>query len=359
MRVDDPLGAVIAGGHKSMTAVKKRRWSIMSIAQAFVFPDRTVFWAGRLRRMTNAIGKIAPDVIITSSPSLSTHFAGWYFAKRTGAKWVAEFRDPVSWLPKKDTTSSFKRYLLSKIEAWAVRQADVVVTISEAFSEYFRKIYKDEDIRTVPNGAELDEIRISQNMKNVANRKTDGQLTISHAGFLYGGIRNPQPLIAAAKKAQLQTSRPIMLHFIGIDSHIASVAAEKLGVADMVVSHASLGHTETVKLTEQAHGLVALLPDDPLARIGLMSKFFDYVATGNPILVVGEKEAMFSRLVEDDGAGKAYEYHDVDGIAAWIVQLANQPEEMRPKAMDICRKWSADAMANSMENLFVELTDSG
>ena len=365
LRFDDPLAA-IAGvqmpgdsthASKPPAAFALRiATRLFDLARAMIFPDRTIFWAWKLRKAKRAVRALAPSIVLSTSPSLSSHLAGRSMAKVASARWIAEFRDPASWLPEKDSTGSIRRNLLARFERWIVRRADITVTISDAFSEYFRDRYPGGRIETVPNGAQFDANIIAATLEKrrqrLMQKRACDPLVLVHAGELYGGAREPGPVIEAAMRAQERIDRPLRLRFIGSDSHLALDAANSLGATGLVEVIGSLGHAATVAETEQADAVLALLHRDPVERIRIMSKFFDYVGTGNPVLVVGEAQAMLARIVEEEGVGAARDYTDVDGMADWIKALALDPLEMSYDAIAICRKWSADSMAFKMAKLF-------
>jgi glycosyltransferase involved in cell wall biosynthesis len=358
LRVDDPL-AKIARGQPAAGAGKRKTNSFLKrIAQVFLFPDRTILWSIRLRTAGARVKSVAPDVILSTSPSLSAHLAAMWFARLTNAKWVAEFRDPVSWLPRDNPTSKFKRWLLSVLEKFIVQRADATVVVSETFADYFRQRYPGRPIYSIPNGAEFDRAALESNMQLRRQRNSnaaDRPFVIVHAGELYGGERNPGPLIAAALKAQSRTKRTICLRFIGSDSYLARDAAIAMGAPALVDAVASMSHDEAVKVTMGADALVALLHDDPIASVSIMSKYFDYIATANPILVIGSRNATLSLIVEEEKVGKVYEHSDVKGIADWIESLANSPQLHDYDCVEVCRRWSADRMADSMRELFKSL----
>lgn len=358
-RVDDPVAVAIQQSSSQVGATSRGSSSLLRrLAEHLIFPDRTVFWALRLRRAKGWAKGIKPKVIHSTSPSLSTHFAAKAMARATGAKWVAEFRDPSSWLPRNDKTPALKRWLLAKAEAHIVNRADATVVVSEAFAEYFRGLYPGRPIHSIPNGAEFSETQLKAAMERRSARRKRSQetpLVLVHAGELYGGARNPEPLIRAARMAQERLSRPILLRFLGADSQIAGDAARKLGADGLVEVVGPLRHADSLLAMQDADGLVALLHDDPVGRIGIMSKFFDYAATANPVLVVGETAAMLSRIVEEHNMGTGCEYADVAGMANWMVALATAPQEFDYDCISVCRHWSADQMAASMAKLFNSL----
>lgn len=359
IRVDDPIAGAARTVGSASSGTSGRKSAVRSLAQALLFPDRTMPWALKLRGVRDQVRALAPEVVLSTSPSLSSHFAARGLARAAGARWVSEFRDPASWLPEQDETGPLRRKALARVERWAVEHADASVTISEAFSEYFRSIYPGADIHTVPNGTDFQVAEIEAGLAardaRLARKAAGEPLVLVHAGALYNGAREPGPLIEAARRAAAAAPRPIRLRFIGPDSHLAATAAASLGASELVESVGAMDHADTVRETEQADVVVALLHRDPVARIGIMSKFFDYAATGNPVLVVGERQAMLSRIVEDEGAGAAFGYDDIDGLAGWIAALAADPGRVRYDAVALSRNWSADRTAEMMAGVLEEV----
>lgn len=133
LRVDDPL-AVVAG-KAGVSRAPGKRSLLRRMAEHLIFPDRTILWALKLGKARPWARQIAPQVVHSTSPALSAHIAAMGIARATGAKWVAEFRDPASWLAREDKTPAMKRWLLARLEAFIVARADATVVVSEAFAE--------------------------------------------------------------------------------------------------------------------------------------------------------------------------------------------------------------------------------
>jgi glycosyltransferase involved in cell wall biosynthesis len=353
-RVDDPLAGfagMYPGNAKGNASLKS--WAKI-ILRAFLFPDRTILWALKLKGSLAWVKSVTPEVVLSSSPSLSAHIAAFYFSRKLKTKWIAEFRDPASWLPRDNPTSRIKRNLLTRLERHIVNHADATVVVSAAFADYFRKCYPTRPIYSVPNGAEFDVENLQANMNRRSKRNSDIKnrpLVLVHAGELYNGERNPAPLITAALRAQSLTTRPIRLRFLGSDSYLAGEIAQSLGAESIVEVVGSLSHQDALRETENADALVALLHDDPVGRVSIMSKLFDYIATANPILVVGNRDTPLSQIVEDEKVGKAFEYSDINGMVDWIESVASQPQSHDYDCISVCKRWSADRMAESMSKV--------
>ena len=235
-----------------------------------------------------------------------------------------------------------------------MKRADATVVVASTAQEYFTSIYPDAKVATIPNGAAFNLSEVRQRML-VRRSAAISKYVMVHAGNLDGGARKPEPLIRAVMIASKRLSRPIELHFYGNDAHLAAEIASRLGCVDLVKPMANVPFDQCQEAINEADVNVALLHDDPVARVSIMSKYFDYITSGAPILLVGAPEALLSQIVEEDKAGASFAYSEVERMADWMVYALEVPTKLFPASDEICLKWSADAMAQSMSELFDEV----
>ena len=353
IRVRDPLGGAAASarsamaatdGRESLTRKTKRR--LLEFASSLLVPDRRMLWALRCFSVARQLRGKGISVIYSTSPSPANHFVGYVLARRLGAKWIAEFRDPLSWLTEASRTSWIKRKFLAAIEGWAVRRASIVPVVSEPFAEYFRSRYPGANIVSIPNGADISPAEIEEVLSERARRPKSELLKIVHAGSLYGGDRDPSPVIAAALAAEQRYGTRLRVVFAGNDTHLALEAARRLDALHLVEDAGQRTFSETQNLLRAADVSVILLNAGGLGKIGIMSKFFDYLAAGAPILVLGPKDAALSRIIAEEGAGAAFEADEIDQIGLWLSKVhALSPIDLR----GLCKRWSGAKMATAIE----------
>lgn len=356
-RVRDPLGAAAAkartveGSTETRLSLGKHvRRLVNRIASAVLLPDRKLLWALRCFRMSKTLQSRGISVVYSSSPSASNHIVGYFLAKKLGAVWIAEFRDPLSWLTEGAEISWLRRQVMSWIESWAVKHAHSVPVVSEPFAEYFRSRYPDSEVVSIPNGADIDGDVLNE-VLSTRERMTDQKtLTLVHAGSLYDGDRDPSPLIAATKRAREKYGLDVQVKFAGNDTHIAMKSAQELGARDFVFDLGNLVIEDAERTLREASANVVILNSDQIGKIGLMSKFFDYIAAGAPIMVFGPKDSNLSQIVEEDGAGRAFDLSEIDAAADYIYRLKDAPA---PDTRAICEKWSAQRMAQRIQETIV------
>jgi len=364
VRVKDPIAQVanaaqplakVSSQAESNGFIGRLRGVVVGSIKALLFPDRGILWTlvCGLTFRDKAIGDI--DLIHSTSPNNSSHIAAWMIARRRKIPWIAEFRDPMSWFPKSAPVSRFRRAILARYEAWIVKRADATVVVSEAFAEYFRDLYPDRKIVSIPNGAEFDLAEVEKNALVRRDRKKDAPIHLVHTGSFYGGDRRPAPLIEAAKRARDQYGASVSVSFAGEDADLAKQAADNLKCPELVNILGNMEHAAAMNLIASADANVALLNDDEVARIGIMSKFFDYLPAGAPILTLGSPAAMLSRIVVEEDLGAAFSYQDIDKIAQWIAAV---PSAKKPNTIEACNRWSALNMSASMATLFDETLEA-
>ncbi|GLQ35956.1 hypothetical protein GCM10007939_22400 [Amylibacter marinus] len=355
LRIKDPVaqahGRIIAPSSEAPSLRQRVLGRLKALANAVIFPDRSILWALGVRKMAKAIPNDF-ELVYSSSPTASSHLAGYFLARRLGVPWIAEFRDPLSWISEKNTMGAIRRSLLCKYEAWVVKRADAVVVVSEAFAEYFSGLYPDADIVSIANGAVFDETQLKAVLDARAARGQGEKLRLVHTGSFYNGERPIAPLIEAVKLAQEKHAVACEILCAGNDAHLATAAAKELGCLEMVKDLGVLSHAETVDLLQSADATLSLLHNEDLGKISIMSKFLDYLPAGAPILNLGAHDAMLSRIIREDSAGGSFEYGDTDAIAAWIADLPNMAQ---PDTVALCQKWSAENMAKNVADLMARV----
>ena len=330
--------------------IESSKTILKSKLKLLLFPGRDIFWA-------KSAAKFEPSkdikLVYSTSPPASSHIAANAISRKYNLPWIAEFRDPLSWLDTKNKASRFRRWRLARYEAWVVKRATAVVVVSETFKDYFESRYPHANIISIPNGAEFDSAKIVETLEKRKNRKAlkNQTLRLVHTGSLYNGIRPPKNVIAACKKAMKISDLKFECLFAGNDAHLAVEAAEELGCPNIVKNMGTLPHAETKTLLESADATISLLHREKLGMISIMSKFLDYLPAGAPILNLGGSDYVLSRIITDQGAGGSFEYDDIDGMVNWLIAL---PEMEAPDTQKLCQDWSAAKMGQSMAKLFDE-----
>jgi glycosyltransferase involved in cell wall biosynthesis len=220
---------------------------------------------------------------------MSAHLGGLLLKMTTGARWVADFRDPwTSMLEWEDST--FRSDLVNRIdrrlERMVVKTADVLVSTAPSVTRYFRTLLSDEQKKkavTITNGFD------SADFEHAASPEADyRKLRICHAGSLYLG-RNPEPLFRALSALMAKGAigrEEIEVEFIGnqdYNGRSLSKLVEGYGLSGTVVLTGKMPFDKCFARLMQSQALLLFAQGQPQAIPG---KVFEYLRMNKPILAI-------------------------------------------------------------------------
>lgn len=250
-----------------------------------LLPDPDIRWARRAARVELPF---TPDWIITTSPPESIHAAGRLLKKRTGALWLADFRDhwldhPLMDIRRRSTVRRFFERMLAK---FILHHADHVSTVSRSI--------QGEIVKYLPANQQ-GRVDVVANTAPPLPEKSAPKptafgpgLNLVHTGAFSLSDRNRslRPVLSALEQAGRSD---LTLHLVG------KLTAEEL---DSVRQSAVRNHINVsggVSLEEswryQMHADALLLAvSDGTPHIP--GKLAEYRRTGKPIVVSGKAEWM-------------------------------------------------------------------
>jgi glycosyltransferase involved in cell wall biosynthesis len=259
------------------------------------------------------------EAVITTSPPHSAHLVGLDLHGR-GVPWVADFRD--GWTFESDRPRwplGAQRRLDAGLERAVASGADVVVAVSEPIADDLRVRFRREVV-TLTNGFDPEEHGASS-APPAARRgiaPTHGRHTLLHAGRMAYAGRSPRALLDAVRSAPELADRLEVL-FAG------PLSAEERGLIEAAPGARALGaldRASTLALEAASDGLLVLTSGR--RRGEATQKVFEYLATGRPILVLGDGTEA-ARIVADAGAGIVAPADDPEAIAAALRRLLEAP----------------------------------
>ena len=276
-------------------------------ARRLLVPDASVTWnltaipaAIRLARRERF------DAVLTTSPPGSVHFVGAAVQKATGARWLADLRDPLvaNQHRRADTTATRARQAANeRLARLVVGRADAVSCVSEAIAEEVRGLGPRGIVRTIPNGCDFDDFA------GLEYRPAE-RFRITHTGSFFGK-RDPKPFLQALHDSGLD----VVARFVGDFRSNDREWAETLELGDRLELVDYAPRTESLRLQRDSEALLLLVPDAGGRGRGVLSgKVFEYLAAGRPILAVVPPDGAAADLIRDTGAGVVVAPDDVEGI---------------------------------------------
>lgn len=284
-----------------------------------LIPDGRVFWVKpAVTFLQDIIKSNGISKIITTGPPHSIHLIGRRLKKSNPAlKWIADFRDPWSEWDLLDTLSlaGWARARHKKLERTVLTSADKVVTIAP-FHVRRLEALSGRQVSLITNGFDHDDFA-------GIVRSRSSQFTIRHTGNV-DELRDPRPFMRAVRR--LCEQRPdlrasLAIDFIGnVNSAFRKEVIEEPVLAQITTFTPALPHKELLNRYGKTDLQLLVLAHTAIAPGNLPGKFFEYLASGAPILGVGPADGDAAAILRETSTGRIFERSDEDGMIKMILE---------------------------------------
>lgn len=296
-------------------------------------PDEAIFWARKALKHARAVIKDHArqgnpiDLIISSSPPVSSHFIAESLARDFNLPWIADYRDlwtenPAYALPK------WRRALDVRTEQRWLMQVAGVITVTPTWQRMLAsRTLPKTPVKMIPNGYdETDFHNLS-----TASHKTN-TFTIVHTGTFYGP-RGPESLLEGIEQYlkiyQTHTNpQPCLsVRLIGNMGARFSNALQAFnyrhpGVLDVIPY---MPHSQALSELMGADALLLVIGGgkSEAARGWLPGKIFEYLRVDKPILAIGDTQGDAAQLIKLHSNGIVVSNGDSLGLARAIDSLVS------------------------------------
>ena len=278
---------------------------------ALLIPDESVLWAIQAAFTgSRLVRKHKISCIYTTSGPNSTHLAGMIIQRWTGAKWVADFRDP--WIDNMHfQRTGLRKELETKLENQVFRRADAIITVTNSFRDLFASKYPNyqSKISVIRNGVDPNDYPLAPSIASHS-----GPFTIFYAGILYPE-RSPAAFFEALSsllQSGLIPATNIRVQFAGVFDYPGKNDHQQLlelhHLQQNVELLGYLSHNQVIEAMNKAHALLLIGEGQAQSAMYIPGKLYEYLYTQRPILALMQ-----------------------DGEGANIIRLANAGMVVPPK----------------------------
>lgn len=293
---------IIGDGAKPSLKKKLMNW----IRGNFFIPDPRVSWVKpSIVYLEKYLATHPVDVIVTTGPPHSMHLIGLGLKKSMGTRWIVDIRDPWSKLDFLDSfyisPSNRKKY--EAMESEVLQHCDKVIATSPSMHSLLMP-FDINKFTPVTNGYDSDDFVDNQeHTKHTTSRK------IYHAGLL-NSVRNPSKLWEALDALKGQ-GEDFHLHLAGnIDIGVIADLQSKSHLPKGVKIEGYKSHQDVLQDYAASDILLLLVNNTDNARVNIPGKLFEYIATGLPILMIGDPRSDAAQIIKEGGYGAVYNYSD-------------------------------------------------
>lgn len=240
------------------------------------------------------------DMIVTTGPPQSMHLIGLELHRATGIPWVADFRDPWTkmFFFKDLPMLPFVRRKHFRLEKAVLDGASAVVSVSPLVRDDFASM-TDTPVHLITNGFD------AEDFAGPAPERSDGEFRIVHTG-LFASDGNPLLLwdeLARLCREDAAFAKRLRIRLAGkVDREIVD-AIRARGLSDNLVLLGYLPHSESVAELRSADLVLLPLRQSPEYRKVLPGKIFECIASGRPVLGIGDEDGAAAALLRETGAG--------------------------------------------------------
>ncbi len=264
------------------------------------------------------------DTIITTGPPHSTHLTGLKLKRKYQVKWIADFRDPWTTIYYNNALrqTRWAKKIDRRYEQSVLDSCDYLLLVADDRANLAVDPNK---VIFVPNGYDTGDFQGKQ-------PEHPPLFTLSYTGTIANNYPTAKLLETFGLLRQQITFK---LRFVGkISEKIRKDFSDNLDESVEFVDFVS--HDEAINYMMSSYILLLLIPDADNNKHILTGKVFEYLATGKPVLVVGPSDSVAAQFVRQANVGSAFDYNDVEGIYAFLLQQYQLYLEGKYPAADLC-----------------------
>lgn len=278
----------------------------------FFIPDARKGWMSfAVKAAKQLLEKETIDHLITTGPPHSTHLIGLELIKHFQLNWWADFRDPWTGVFYNQQMYQTER---SKAKDKALEKAvleaasGILTTLDGELKQSFKTIVPQQKVVAVANGFdhELMESITVQPPKDIFH-------------IVYTGLLTHQQSYSTIIKA-LQAIEGVNTIRFSIAGNIPQAIKDEIRSAlphIEVVDHGYLSHHAAVCLMKSAHLLLNFIFEGAENQM-ISGKLLEYIATGIPILSLGNPNTYAGNFLSQGTASKMLNRNQLDEIISFI-----------------------------------------
>ena len=290
-------------GMGANNAGNKKKKAPSFIREMILIPDDQVGWYKfAVEEGRKIIEKEGVDLIISTSPPETAHLIGRKLKKIFNIPWVADLRD--LWAEDHFRHRPFiKKLALKHMEKRVLKDADMVITVSEPWAETLRSSL----------GAGRDKVEVIENGFDEEDfgKATYGRnkkFTIAYTGKLHTD-KQPVDLFFKVLKNLIQERRidrdkvEVKFYVMGYDKPDIAEMAAAYGLHGVVSEPGKVDHQRSLEIQRASDALLFVQWQGRGGEGWYSAKLYDYIGSRRPILALAKKTGIVADLITGTSSG--------------------------------------------------------
>lgn len=296
----------------------------------WIVPDGSlVTWKRLAAQAVELTREIKPDVVLSSGPQHSIHWLAKRMARATDAKWAADFRDPYT-IDVRFQPSGWRaplRMAHKRFERSIYHEADLTIHAIPLHGRWASRAYPGHKgpAMVLPNGAPTELIEFAKSPRPQARAERLSLRSVGH-------------LSPAAPAMLFEALEALAVEGVDVEFRHAGHAPVTVGelpakAFERMTFLGPVPHPEALRLVAGADLLVAFLSAYRSTYLGVSSKLFEFLATGNPVLAVNPTRTDRQLLRRQAGC-EVLNHPDAAAIAKALKKMAVTARSRTPQGPD-------------------------
>ncbi len=323
------------------------RFSRWIRANIFI-PDARVGWIPFLvKKGMQIIREQQPVCIFSTSPPHSLQVGARILARKSGLKWIADFRDPweENYWESEIGKSSRSKSVNRRMEQAVLQQADAITTVSPGLAEAFLK-----------KGARRTGVLYNGYDQLNHDAARADRFRIIFIGNL-SKYQNPAPFIKAIGQLPAAIRTNLDIRFIGkvFDDYRDMLQSAGIVLMDYMPLDRLTAYCKTASL------LLLIFHKTSYSADYITAKMFDYLALRKPILAIGLKNSIGEKVLDETVSGKLFCETETGEIASYIKAKYTEWQKGDPLLLPSNKQleyYSSAANVDRLIKLFESLDES-
>ncbi len=301
-----------------------RLWTVLAANEGFF--RRTLNYLSYLFSVSVAAPALPPaDIVISTSPQFFCGLSGLVVRWMKRASWVLEIRDlwPESIVTVGAMRESAATRLLQRLEAFAYRRADRIVSVTDSFVPHIAARGGARKITVIKNGVDLERFNPAAAASGFAEAHgLQGKFVAAYVGT-HGMAHGLNTILEAARLTAHDPRIRFVLVGDGAEREALLRAKAEMGLDNVLLVGQQPKEAMPAVWAATGASLILLRKNDLFKKV-IPSKMFEAMAMRRPIVLGVEGEA--KELLEEAGAGLAVTPESAEELAAAVQRLAGDPE---------------------------------
>ena len=313
---DDPELLRYLQGVPGLTVHNIQPWGTKGSSKTGKFKPsaKSGFWVLRVAKLVSRLMRTQRfDVVYSTYGPKYPHLAGRLIHALHKIPWVVEFRDP--WHGGRKNRQESSTFGVA-FERWLLKPVELFVSVSSGFSEILASIHgKSRQYEVVYNGFESTAVEHTRPDMPIASKPDQGSFKVILVGTLYPFQLPSLEILLQA----MQRVPEVTFHYYGSSTENAQQMIDRYALSLRSVLHGLVPHKEVIQQVKGAN--VAFLPGSTEFKGIIPVKFYDYLGTRTPVLMINGAKTELESIIQNTDSGVNID--TIEEVTEWLTRLSS------------------------------------